>query len=83
MFPILLSDTPNKIYRYTEFKKFKNCELKQWTGPIKSFFIDILYIRLDGPLFWQIAGFHMRPNCAPLVADLFLYLYKNEFWIDS
>ena len=36
-------------------------------------------VRFDGQLFPQIVGISMGKNCAPLLADLFLYSYKNEF----
>ena len=32
-----------------------------------------------GQLFRQIVGIPMGTNCAPLLADLFLYSYENEF----
>ena len=30
-------------------------------------------------LFWQIAGIPMGTNCAPFVADLFLFCYERDF----
>ena len=38
-----------------------------------------MYVRFGGQLFRQAVGIPMRPNCAPLLADLFLYSYENEF----
>ena len=35
--------------------------------------------RFDGQLFRQMVGIPMGTNCAPLLADLFLYSYENEF----
>ena len=32
-----------------------------------------------GRLFRQVIGIPMGTNCAPLLADLFLYSYENEF----
>ena len=32
-----------------------------------------------GQLFRQMVGIPMGTNCAPLLADLFLYSYENEF----
>ena len=39
----------------------------------------ITYVRFGGQLFQQMVGIPMGTNCAPLLADLFLYSYENEF----
>ena len=39
-----------------------------------SFLLDNIYIRFGTKLYRQIVGFPMGTNCAPLVADLFLFL---------
>ena len=44
-----------------------------------EFLVDNIYIRFGGQLFQQMVGIPMRINCAPLLADLFLYSYENEF----
>ena len=44
-----------------------------------EFLVDNIYVRFDGQLFRQIVGIPMGTNCAPLLADLFLYPYENEF----
>ena len=36
-------------------------------------------MRFGGQLFEQMVGIPMGTNCAPLLADLFLYFYENEF----
>ena len=41
--------------------------------------LDNIYIRLDTKLFRQIVGIPMDTNCAPLVADLFLFCYERDF----
>ena len=33
-----------------------------------------------GQLFQQMVGIPMGTNCAPILADLFLYSYENEFF---
>ena len=47
-----------------------------------SYFLDNIYIRFGTKLYRQIVGIPMGTNCAPLVADLFLYCYERDF-IDS
>ena len=41
--------------------------------------VDNIYVRFGGQLFQQMDGIPMGTNCAPLLADLFLYSYENEF----
>ena len=38
-----------------------------------------IYIRFGTKLYRQIVGIPMGTNCAPLVADLFLYCYERDF----
>ena len=42
------------------------------------YLLDNIYIRF-GKLYRQIVGIPMGPNCAPLVADLFLFCYERDF----
>ena len=44
-----------------------------------GFLVDNIYVRFVGQLFRQMVGIPMGTNCAPLLADLFLYSYENEF----
>ena len=44
-----------------------------------EFLVDNIYFRFSGQLFRQMVGIPMGTNCAPLLANLFLYSYENEF----
>ena len=44
-----------------------------------SFLLDNIYIRFDTMLYRQIVGIPKSTNCAPLVADLFLFCYERDF----
>ena len=44
-----------------------------------EFLVDNIYVRFGGQLFRQMVGIPMGTNCAPLLADVFLYSYENEF----
>ena len=46
---------------------------------IIEFLLDNIYVRFGGQLFRQMVDIPMGTNCAPLLADLFLYSYENEF----
>ena len=41
--------------------------------------MDNIYVRFGGQLFPQIVGIPIGTNCAPLLADFFVYSYENEF----
>ena len=41
--------------------------------------LDNVYIRFGTKLYRQIVGIPMGTNCAPLVADLFLFCYERDF----
>ena len=38
-----------------------------------------MYIRFGTKLYRQIVGIPMGTNCAPFVADLFLFCYERDF----
>ena len=41
--------------------------------------MDSIYIRFGNKLYRQNVGIPMGTNCAPLVADLFLFCYERDF----
>ena len=43
------------------------------------YLLDNIYIRFGTELYRQIVGIPMDTNCAPLVADLFLFCYERDF----
>ena len=43
------------------------------------FFLENIYFRFGNELYRQIDGISMGTNCAPLVADLFLFCYERDF----
>ena len=46
-----------------------------------TFHLDNIYIRFGSKLYRQIVGIPMGTNCAPLVADLFLFCYERDFML--
>ena len=44
-----------------------------------EFLIDNIFVEFGGEIFQQVIGIPMGTNCAPLLADLFLYSYEAEF----
>ena len=44
-----------------------------------EFLVDNIFVVFGGKVCQQIVGIPMGTNCAPLLADIFLYLYDAEF----
>jgi hypothetical protein len=55
--------------------KYSEVEIKK----MLEFLIDNIYVVVGGQVFQQSVGIPMDSNCAPLLADLFLYSYEAEF----
>ena len=48
---------------------------------VLTFLLDNIFIRFGTKLYRQVVGIPMGTNCAPLVADLFLFCYKRDFMV--
>ena len=59
-------------YKYSE-------DIKGMLG----FFVDNIYVIFGDQVFQQTVGIPMGTNCAPLLADLFLYSYEAEFYSET
>ena len=44
-----------------------------------TFLLDNIYIKCGSKLYRQIVRISMGTNCAPLVADQFLFCYERDF----
>ena len=47
-----------------------------------TFLMENIYVQFDCMVYQQIVGIPMGTNCAPLIADLFLYCYERDFMSD-
>ena len=45
------------------------------------YLLDNIFVRFGSKLYRQIVGIPMGTNCAPLVADLFLFCYEGDFML--
>ena len=63
----------------TKFKKVKNATPRNKWSVCWSSSFDNIFVSFGGTLFQQVVGIPMGRNCAPLLADLFLYSYESEF----
>ena len=62
-----------------EYSNAKNKYTENDIISMINFLIDSIYVELGGEIFQQTIGIPMGTNCAPLLADLFLYSYEAEF----
>ena len=44
-----------------------------------KFLLDNIFVRFGSNIYRQTIGIPMGTNCAPLIADLFLYCYESQF----
>ena len=45
------------------------------------YLLDNIFIRFGSKLYRQTVGIPMYTNCAPIVADLFLFCYERDFML--
>ena len=63
---------PQQPKRYKLWSCQKMCDALHYL-------LDNIFIRFGSKLYRQIVGIPMGTNCAPLVADLFLFCYERDF----
>ena len=69
--PFFTSEQPK---RYTLWPCQKMCDALHYL-------LDNIFIRFGLKLYRQVVGIPMGTNCAPLVADLFLFCYEGDFML--
>jgi hypothetical protein len=65
--------THNKNTKYVRL--FDAAELTKWV----TYLIDNIYTKVGDRIFWQRIGIPMGTNCAPELADLYLFSYEFSF----
>ena len=65
-------------------KKYDSCKCWSCTELCEAFtfLMENIYVQFDGMVYQQMVGIPMGTNCAPLIADLFLYCYERDFMSD-
>jgi hypothetical protein len=61
---------------YCDF--FKTCYSEEQVISMLEFLIDNIFVSFGGIMFQQVVGIPMGTNCAPVLADLFLYSYESR-----
>ena len=63
-------------------KEYSDSKIKYTEDDIINmleFLVDNIFVVFGGKVYQQIVGIPMGTNCAPLLADIFLYSYEAEF----
>ena len=62
-------------------KNLKNIMHGQNVCDTLTFMLDDIFIRFATKLYRQVVWISMDTNCAPVVADLFLFCYERVFMV--
>ena len=71
------SDTTG-FYSNKEYDSYKTWTCIELCDAL-TFLIDNIYVQFNGKVYRQVIGIPMGTNCAPLIADLFLFCYERDF----
>ena len=74
----ILPATKNVLFASEEHKKYDLWSCQKVTYAL-FYLLDNIYIIFGSKLYRQNVGIPMGTNCAPLVADLFLFCYERVF----
>ena len=76
---LVINKGPDSGYFVKEYSDSKFKYTENDIISMVNFLIDNIYVEFGGVIFQQTIGIPMGTNCAPLLADLFLYTYEAEF----
>ena len=76
--PYFACNDRNAFFTLEKPKKYHACSCKNVCDAL-TFLLDNISIRFSTKLYRQVVGIPMGTNCAPLVADLFLFCYERDF----
>ena len=77
--PYLACNDRNALFTSEKHKKKYYAWSCQNVRDALTFLLDNSFIRFGTKLYRQVTGIPMGTNCAPLVADLFLFCYERDF----
>ena len=77
-FPYLACNDRNAFFTSEKPKKYHAWSCQNICDAL-AFLLDNIFIRFGTKLYRQVVGIPMGTNCAPLVADLFLFCYERDF----
>ena len=68
-----------EVYYVKEHSDSKHKYSEDDTIKMLELLVDNIFVVFAGKVFQQIVGIPMGTNCAPLLADIFLYSYEAVF----
>ena len=74
----LACNDKNAFFASEQLKRYKLWSCQKMCDAL-HYRLDNILIRFGSKLYRQIVGIPMGTNCAPLVADLFLFCYERDF----
>ena len=76
----LACNDKNAFFTSEQPKRYKLWSCQKMCDAL-HYLLNNIFIRLGSKLYRQIIGIPMGTNCAPLVADLFLFCYEKDFML--
>ena len=70
----------NAFFTSEQPKRYKLWSCQRMCDAL-HYLLDNKFIRFGSKLYRQIVGIPMGTNCAPLVADMFLFCYERDFML--
>ena len=77
-YPYLACNDRNAFLIQKNLKKYHAWSCQNACDAL-TFLLDNIFIRFGTKLYRQVVGIPMGTNCAPLVAELFLFCYERDF----
>ena len=74
----LACNDKNAFFTSEQPKRYKLWSCQKMCDAL-HYLLDNIFIRFGSKLYRQIVGIPIGTNCAPLVADLFLFCYERDF----
>jgi len=74
----ICSSPYKSFFSHTKYKNY-SCWTKDDMIRALHFLLDNIFVRFGNTVYRQVIGIPMGTNCAPLIADLFLYCYEQSF----
>ena len=76
----LACNNKNAFFTSEQHKRYKLWSCQKMSDAL-NYLLDNIFIRFGSKLYRQIVGILIGTNCAPLVADLFLFCYERDFML--
>ena len=76
----LACNNKNAFFTSEQPKRYKLWSCQKMCDAL-HYLLDNIFIRFGSKLYRQNVGIPMGTNCAPLVADLFLFFYERDFML--